>query len=126
GVQTVLKIRSEELEDRVEPVVATAVTRTRFYAAHVLVAFGAPAAYLVVAGLVVATLASRADLGVTSGDVLLQAAATIPATWAVVAISVAVVGARPVAALASWAGVLVSFALTLLGPTFGLDDRVLG
>ena len=27
---------------------------------------------------------------------------------------------------AAWAGVLVSFVLTLLGPTFGLDDWVLG
>lgn len=126
GVQTMLKVRNEELDDRVEPVVATAVTRPRYYVANVLVAAGTPALYLLVAGLVVATLASRADIGVTVGDVLRQAVATIPATWAVVAVSVAVVGARPVAALASWVGVLVSFALTLLGPTFGLDDWVLG
>ena len=37
-----------------------------------------------------------------------------------------VVGARPQAALAAWAGVVASFALTLLGPTFGLDPWVLG
>lgn len=126
GVQTVLRVRSEELADRVEPVVATAVSRPRYYAAQVLVALAVPAAYLVLAGLLVATLASRADLGVTFGDVLRQAVATVPATWTVVAVSVAVVGARPVVALASWVGVLASFALTLLGPTFGLDDWVLG
>ena len=51
---------------------------------------------------------------------------TVPAVWTVVALSVAVVGARPAAALASWAGVLASFLLTLLGPTFDLDDWVLG
>ena len=28
--------------------------------------------------------------------------------------------------IAAWVGVLLSFTLTLLGPTFGLDDRVLG
>ena len=78
------------------------------------------------AGSIVATLASRAAIGVTFGDALEQAVATIPAVWTVISLSVAVVGARPVARLASWAGVLVSYVLTLLGPTFGLDDWVLG
>jgi ABC-2 type transport system permease protein len=38
---------------------------------------------------------------------------------------VAVVGARPIVSIAAWLGVLVSFGLTLLGPTFGLSDWVL-
>ncbi len=51
---------------------------------------------------------------------------TVPAVWTVVAVSVAVIGARPMLSIASWSGVLVSFVLTVLGPTFGLDDWVLG
>ncbi|MCL2423213.1 MAG: ABC transporter permease [Micrococcales bacterium] len=125
GVQTMLKVRTEETEDRVEPLIATATTRIGYYAANTALALAGPTVYVLVAGTVVATLASRADLGVTFGEVVLQALATVPAVWAVVAVSVAVVGARPKVALAAWLGVLASFVLTLLGPTFGLPDWAL-
>ena len=125
GVQVMLKVRSEELEDRVEPVIAAGATRSRYYASNVLVALVMPAWCLLVAGTLIATLASTANIGVTFGDVLLQAVATVPAVWTVVAVSIAVVGARPHVALAAWIGVLLSFALTLLGPTFKLWDWIL-
>lgn len=126
GVQSMLKVRSEEMEDRVEPVMATAVTRRRYFASNVGFALGASTIYVLVAGTIVAALASGADIGVTFSDVFLQALATVPAVWTVVAVSVAIIGARPAASLAVWVGVLASFGLTLLGPTFGLDDWVLG
>ncbi|GAA3773511.1 exporter of polyketide antibiotics [Microbacterium kribbense] len=125
GVQTMLKVRSEELADRVEPVIAAGGARTRYYAAHVVVALAAPAGYILIAGTLIATLAASADIGVGFGDVLLQALVTVPAVCTVVAVSVAVVGARPQITLAAWLGVLVSFALTLLGPTFKLWDWIL-
>jgi ABC-2 type transport system permease protein len=126
GVQVMLRVRAEELDDRVEPLLAGAVARTRFYAAHVLRALAGPTLAMLVGGTVVALLAGDAGLGVTVGDVLLQAVVIVPAVWTVVGVSVAVVGARPRVTVAAWAGVLVSFALTLLGPTFGLDDWALG
>jgi ABC-2 type transport system permease protein len=126
GVQVMLRVRAEELDDRVEPLLAGAVARTRFYAAHVLRALAGPTLAMLVGGTVVALLAGDAGLGVTVGDVLLQAVVIVPAVWTVVGVSVAVVGARPRLMVAAWAGVLVSFALTLLGPTFGLDDWALG
>ena len=126
GVQVLLRVRSEETEDRLEPVIATAVRRRRYLAAQVVLALGSTALFMLVAGGIVALLAAGADIGVELGDVAVQAVITVPAVWTVVALSVAVVGARPAAALASWAGVLASFLLTLLGPTFDLDDWVLG
>lgn len=125
GVQIMLKVRSEELAERVEPVLAGAVTRPRYYASHVALALLAPAAYVVIAGLVMGVLVARADLPVSFGDVLVQALATVPAVWTVVAVAVAVIGARPVVSIAAWAGVLLSFALSILGPTFKLWDWVL-
>ena len=56
----------------------------------------------------------------------MQAVTTIPATWAVVALAAAVVGAKPKVPIAAWAGVVASFALTFLGPTFDLWDWILG
>ncbi|GIG39154.1 ABC transporter permease [Cellulomonas phragmiteti] len=126
GVQVLLRVRSEELDDRVEPLLAGAVTRARYYASHVVLALTVVTVNVLVAGTLVALLASRAGIGVSFADALVQGIATVPAAWTVVALSVAVVGARPVASPAAWAGVLVSFMLTLLGPTFGLDDWVLG
>ncbi|WP_062288800.1 ABC transporter permease [Demequina phytophila] len=125
-VQMVLRVRKEEMEDRVEPLIATPVSRPRYYAAHVGVALLAAPVFLTIAGLVIASFASGADIGVTFGEALGQALVTVPAVWTVVAVSIAVVGARPRLAIAAWAGVVISFALTLLGPTFGLDDWVLG
>lgn len=125
GVQTMLKVRSEEMEDRVEPLLAGAVARPRYFGSNVVIALLAPAVYVMIAGLVIAALASGADIGVQFGDVMLQAFATIPAVWTVVAVSVAVIGVRPAVALAAWLGVFASFVLTLLGPTFRLWDWVL-
>lgn len=125
GVQTMLKVRSEELEDRVEPIMATRVRRQGYYASNVAIALGLPAVCMLVAGVLTAALAASADIGVEFGDVLLQAIATIPAVWTVVAVSVAVVGARPHVSIAAWAGVLLSFALTVLGPTFKLWEWLL-
>lgn len=125
GVQTMLKVRTEELEDRVEPLIATATARPRYYLSNVLIALAAPALYMLVAGVLIGWLAATADIGVSFGDVLLQATATTPAVWTVIALAVAVIGARPQVSIAAWLGVLASFALTILGPTFQLWDWVL-
>lgn len=126
GVQVLLRVRAEELDDRVEPVLAGAVARPRYYASHVLLGLATATGAVLVAGTLIAALAAGADLGITFGEAFLRALATVPAVWTVVAVPVAVVGARPAAAPVAWLGVLVSFVLTLLGPTFGLDEWVLG
>ncbi len=126
GVQIILKVRSEEMENRVEPIIATTVTRPRYYADNVLLALGTSTLCFLLAATLIGLLAGGAGIGISFGDTILQAAAAAPAVWTVVAVSVAVVGARPIATLAAWAGVLVSYALTLLGPTFRLPDWALG
>lgn len=125
GVQVILKVRSEELDDRVEPILATRVTRTRYYASNIALALAASTWYVLLAGVIVATLASIADIGISFSGTLLQAVATVPAVWTVTAVAVAVVGARPHLVLAAWAGVVLSFVLTILGPTFKLWDWIL-
>lgn len=125
GVQIMLKVRAEEMEDRVEPLMATSLRRARYFGSNVLLALVAPAVYLLIAGTLVAAIASTANIGVKFGDAFAQAAVTVPAVWAVIAVSVLVVGARPAVSIAAWAGVLISFALTLLGPMFKLWDWIL-
>lgn len=125
GVQIMTRVRTEELEDRVEPILATPVGRTRFYGAHVVLALLAPAVYLLLAATIIGVVAANGDTGLSTGDVVTQGLATVPAVWVLVAVSVAVVGARPHVRIAAWAGVVVSFALTILGPTFKLWDWIL-
>ncbi|MGA4507458.1 ABC transporter permease [Propionibacteriaceae bacterium G1746] len=126
GVLVMLKVHSEEREDRLEPVIATRARRITYYAANVLLALGLVAVLVLLAGAVIGLRVQGSDVGLSFGDVVWQAAATVPAVWAVVALSVAVVGARPGVAIAAWAGVPVTFLLTLLGPSFKLPDWALG
>ncbi len=114
------------MENRLEPIIATTVTRPRYYASNVLLALGTSTLCFLLAATLIGILAGGAGIGISFGDTMLQAAAAAPAVWTIVAVSIAVVGARPIVTLAAWAGVLVSFALTLLGPTFRLPDWALG
>lgn len=66
GVQIMVRIRTEEMNDRVEPIIATAVARPRYFASNVLLALGVPAMFILITGTVVALLASSADIGVDS------------------------------------------------------------
>jgi ABC-2 type transport system permease protein len=125
GVQVMQKLRSEEMADRVEPLLAAPIARPRLYASNVVIALLVPGAYVVGAGLVVSALAAGADIGVTFAGTALQAVSTVPAVWTITAVSVAVIGGRPHVSIAAWAGVLASFVLTLLGPTFKLWDWAL-
>lgn len=125
GVQAVLKVRSEEANDRVEPVLASSVGRARYFASNVLLAFAFPALYVLLAGILVGAMAASAHIGIDFGDTVLQAVATVPAVWAVIAVSAAVVGALPRLSLVAWLGVIAAFALTILGPTFDLPEGAL-
>lgn len=126
SVQVMQRVRSEEMDDRVEPIMATATARPRYYAANVAFALALPVVYMAIAGLVIAALTSGADLGVQFGEVWLQALVMVPAIWTIIGISVLVVGARPRVAVAAWAGVAATFVITLLGPSFKFPDWALG
>ncbi|MDL9937834.1 ABC transporter permease [Gordonia sp. ABSL1-1] len=126
GVQTIIRIRAEELDDRLEPVLASSVSRWRYLADNVAIAFLAAAAYVLIAGVVIGVFAATADIGIGVGDAVMQAVVTIPAVWTVVAIAVLIIGARPQVQIAAWIGVLASFVLTLLGPSFKLPTWALG
>ena len=126
GLQLVLRVHEEETAGRGEPVLAGAVTRTRYLASHVVLALLGPALAMVVAGLGIGIVAAaRGTAGVGVGEVVFQAAATIPAVWLLTGIGIALVGAAPRLRELAWLGVVGTFALTILGPMFRLWDWVL-
>ncbi len=126
GVQAMMRLRTEEIEVRVDPVLAGAVPRATYLASHAVIAFVGPAVALVLSGGVIGlTAAARSD-AIQATDVLRQAAATVPAVWVLVGVALATVGAAPAIRAAAWFAVVLSFALTILGPLFNLWDWILG
>lgn len=126
GVQIVLRVHAEELDQRVAPLLAGSVRRVTYLASNVVLALFATAVAMAVAGSTLGLVASSRVDSVALGDVVLQALATVPAVWALVAVAVATVGALPQVRLIAWLAVVATFAITLLGPTFKLSDAQLG
>ena len=126
GVQVMMRVHLEEDELRVDPLLAGAVPRARFLAGHAVLAIVGPAVALLVSGAVVGLTASARSDQIVPLDVVSQAAATIPAAWVLIGVALATVGAAPAVRAAAWFALVLSFALTILGPLFNLWDWILG
>lgn len=120
GVGMVQRIHTEEQDYRVEPLLAGSLRRQTYLASTVVPALLATAVGLMVAGTALGLVASRTTVGIEWWDVVLQAAATVPAVWVLVALSTALVGAVPRRRVVGWIAVVATFAITLLGPTLHL------
>ena len=95
-IQSVLRLRSEETSLHAEPVLAAAVSRSRWAMSHMVDACGGAVILLAVAGLGVGVSygAVRGDLGVVPG--LLGAAFVyVPAMWLMAGLTFALVGLAP-------------------------------
>ena len=123
-VDTVLTLRTEEDEGRAEPVLATAVPRTRWAGSHVLFAVVGPVFLMAVAG-----AAAGLTYGIIAGDVagqvgslVLAALLYVPAIWVMAGVAMALYGLVPHLTALSW-GTLVGFLLLgQLGPILQLPD----
>ena len=125
GVQVILRIYAEETGYRVEPLLAGSLRRTTYLASNAVVALLGTALGLIVAGICLGLVASAKDGSIALGDVVRQSLATIPAVWVLVALAIAAIGAAPTRRLVAWLGVVATFGLTILGPTFKLPDWAL-
>ncbi|NPC96667.1 multidrug ABC transporter permease [Nocardioides sp. zg-DK7169] len=125
GVQVVQRVYAEEVAYRVEPLLAGSLRRATYLASNTVVALLGSAMAMLVAGTTLAAVASARDDTVAFGDVVGQSGVTIPGTWVLVALALAVVGAAPSRRLVGWLGVVATFGLTLLGPTFKLPGWAL-
>ena len=126
GVGIVMRTYAEESQWRADPLLAGSLTRPRHLASNAVVAFGGPAVAMLVAGVVIGLVAASREPAISATDVLEQSLVTTPAVWVLVALALAAVGARPAARLVGWLGIVATFALTILGPTFKLPAWILG
>ncbi|AXH96460.1 ABC transporter permease [Ornithinimicrobium avium] len=125
GVQIIMRIHAEEVDHRVEPLLAAAVRRPAYLATNLALALVATAGAMLLSGLGLGYMAHRQDAAVSPTDVVSQALVTVVAVWVLVALATAAVGAVPSRRVVGWLGVLATFGLTLLGPTFRLPGWAL-
>lgn len=125
GVQMVLGMYQEETNFRVEPLLAASLHRRTYFASNVLLALVATGVAMVIAGIGMGLVAHAQNPDISTGKVIWQSIVTIPAVWVLVGLAVAAVGAAPSRRIIGWAGVVATFALTLLGPTFNLPQWAL-
>jgi ABC-2 type transport system permease protein len=126
GIQVALRMRAEETSGRLEPVLATALSRVRWAGAYVAVAMSGSLLVLGANGLG----AGLAD-AINSHDasalprLLLAAVVPAPAVWVVVGATVALFGFVPRAVAAGWGVLGACVLVSVLGPLLGLPDWVL-
>jgi ABC-2 type transport system permease protein len=126
-VQALLRARNEEVAGRVEPLLATAVSRHRWLFSHVAVALLGTIGILVLSGLAVG-LVHAMDTGNTAhlGPLLTAALVRTPAVLALGGFVVAVVCLIPRWAVAiGWAALVASFAMGQLGELLELPQALL-
>jgi ABC-2 type transport system permease protein len=126
AVQVLLRARAEEQAGRVEPLLAAAVSRTRWLAGHVTAA-----AITGVAGLAVIGLGAAGAFVVLGGataeaaSFLAVALAHVPGVLAVAGVTVAAIGALPRwSAPLAWTVVAADFVLGQLGAVLGFPDAL--
>jgi ABC-2 type transport system permease protein len=128
AIQTLLRMRSEEAADRVEPVLATSVSRARWMESHIVIAVLGVVALVILMG-----LSTGVTYGLVIGDVggqvpTLVGAALVqaPAALALAGIAVAVFGLLPHRAVAiAWAAFALCVLMGQLGAILDLPQAVL-
>ena len=126
GVQVVLRLRSEELGLRAEPVLAAAVGRVRWAMSHIVVALVGTTVLLALAG-AGAGLARAVQSGVPSeaGRLLAAALVQLPAAWVLAALVVALFGLAPRFVALGWAALAAFVLAGELGALLGLSRWVM-
>ncbi|WP_026875679.1 ABC transporter permease [Jiangella gansuensis] len=103
AVLAVLRLRSEETSGRAEPLLATAVSRPRWAASHLAMAFGGSTVIMVLVGLGFGvSTAIATDDAAWLAQMLAAALVQLPAIWVAAGFAAAVVGLAPRLSPLAW------------------------
>lgn len=121
AVSSVLRLRSEESGGRAEPLLATALSRSRWAASHLTIALVGSALIMVLAGLGMGvTYALAAGDAGQVGRLVGASAAFVAPLWVLVGLTFAVFGLAPRAVGLAWAALGLFFVIGLFGQLFDL------
>jgi ABC-2 type transport system permease protein len=128
AVSTILRLRTEETEQRAEPVLATATGRVRWALSHIVLAVAGAALLLAVAG-----VATGLGYGLRIGSAGTQAArmagaamGQLPSALVLAAVAIAIYGLFPEASVpGAWTAVGLVVVIALFGQVLQLSHWVL-
>jgi ABC-2 type transport system permease protein len=126
AIQAALRLRAEETAGHSESLLATPLSRRRWFASHLAVAMLGTVVVLGAAGLG----AGLAD-AINSNDagqlprLVAAALVAVPAVWVLIGIAVALFGLVPRAVAVAWGALGVSATVSFLGPLLDLPDWVI-
>jgi ABC-2 type transport system permease protein len=126
GVQAAMRLRSEESALRADPVLATAVGRTRWAWSHLAIALAGAVVLLVAVGLSAGLVRTvqTGDIG-QLGRILVAALVQIPAVWVIIGIVVAAFGVAPRLLVIGWIALAGFVLLGEFGSLFNLSQAVM-
>ncbi|MFG3289627.1 ABC transporter permease [Streptomyces sp. NPDC048179] len=119
-VASVLRLHGEETSGRAEPLLACAVSRLRWAAGHLALAFGGTALIMLLAGLGFAVGYGK-EVGPILGACLVQ----LPAVWVIGGVAVLLYGLTPRFAPAAWAVAVAVLLIGWVGPALDAPRLVL-
>jgi ABC-2 type transport system permease protein len=124
AISSALRMSAEETADRLGPVLATAVSRQRWMAGHLLFVVLGPAILLAVAGIVGGLLngALIGDMGGGFGAAVAAMLVQVPATLVLGGLAVALFGWLPRFTALAWAALVVALLLGQLGQLLQLPQ----
>jgi ABC-2 type transport system permease protein len=125
GIQATLRARTEETDDRVEPLLATPLSRVRWLGGHLLFGFAGSALVVLTAGVALGLTAQASGTNTPFTDIVAAAATQTAASWVLVGLATALVGAAPRMSFLALPAVAVSLVLTIFGPLLNVGDVVL-
>ncbi|MFJ9904354.1 ABC transporter permease [Streptomyces sp. NPDC101152] len=119
-VASVLRLNGEETSGRAEPLLANAVSRLRWAAGHLVIAFGGSVLIMLLAGLGFALGYGR-QVGPILGACLVQVAGV----WVIGGVAVLLLGLLPRAAVAAWGVAGAVLLVGWVGPALNAPRAVL-
>ncbi|PXY32671.1 ABC transporter permease [Prauserella muralis] len=127
AVQATLRMRAEEVGIRVEPLLATRVSRLGWAASHLTFVLLGTALIQTTAGLFMGLLHGLRvnDVGEQLPSVLGASVAQLPAIWVVAGAAVVIFGFLPKAATTAWAVAALFLLISMFGPAVGASQAVL-
>ena len=128
AVQALLRLRSEESSGRLEPLLASAVSRPRWMWSHIAITVAGTVVLMGLMGLGTAVVFGlvAGDIGSAVAELVPAALARVPAALAVAGLAVAIFGLLPNWAVAlSWAAFALCLVLGQLGALLDLPQVVL-
>ncbi|MFF7980052.1 ABC transporter permease [Streptomyces sp. NPDC007901] len=119
-VASVLRLNGEETSGRAEPLLACAVSRPRWAAGHLTIAFGGSALIMLLASAGFAVGYGK-EVGPIVGACLVQ----LPAVWVIGGLAVLLYGAAPRLAPAAWGVAVAVLLISWVGPALNAPQLVL-